>query len=1149
LVLATEKEIIEHKFSPNALKVLEKRYLRKDENGKIVETPDQMFRRVAKAIAEVDALYDPNADVQKTEEEFYRVMSELEFLPNSPTLMNAGTELGQLSACFVLPVEDSIDSIFDAVKATALIHKCLTKDTLVFTNPGIKPIVEIRVGDRVATDNGYQRVFDVHYVGIKKALCVKTLHGYEITGSREHKLRVIDENGDYVWKEIGDLKIGDWLAIQLFDRKDGDNTLPKFDYHPKLYNRTSFKARIHELPQILTTDLAYLFGAFLGDGSFHKKDYGKIRFTIGEDKRELVEKISRIIKEIFSITPKIRKDKGAYEISFQSVQIREWFEFLGIRKSSARKIRIPSFIFKASGDRIGAFLQGLFDTDGCINAKGYISLTSSSERGIKEIQTLLLLLGIPTIKRELKSVKSWQITITTLRGLENFAKKISFSVKQKAERLANIDLNKLFRKDYLPNQYKVLSKYLHGKLRKKYHRIVRGERQLNIRQAKEILSYINIPELSNVMARNQFYTQVSEIENLRSQKMYDLTVPVSNCYIANGFVSHNSGGGTGFSFSKVRPKNDAVKSTGGIASGPVSFMKVFDVATEVIKQGGRRRGANMGILRVDHPDIIEFITSKEESTAFNNFNISVALTDKFMRALEKEEDYELINPRTKQIVKKLPAKDVFELIVNMAWRNGEPGIIFIDRINEFNPTPNVGEIESTNPCGEQPLLPYESCNLGSINLSLMVKDGKLDYDKLIRTVRISVHFLDNVIDANKYPLPQIEKITRANRKIGLGVMGFADMLIQLGIPYDSEEAINLAEEIMKTIQNEARKASSELAEKRGCFQNFKGSIYDVPGGIKLRNASLTTIAPTGSISIIAGCSSGIEPLFAVCYTRNVLEGQKLIEINPLFEKMAKMEGFYSEELIEKIAEKGSLRQISGIPERFKRIFVTAHDITPEWHVRMQAAFQKYTDNAVSKTVNFPNNAKVDDVRKVYMLAYRSGCKGVTVYRDASREEQVLETKKTEMERRSQKTKKETPEKAYGVRLRKKTGCGNIYTKVFSNEHNEPVEVFITLGKAGGCAAAFTEGLARACSLALKYGASLKELEDELMGISCHKQEGIGHNRVLSCIDAVAKSIEDMFGQKVDQKSNSLGACPVCGSQVIYIEGCLRCISCNFSQCE
>ncbi|MCP8306476.1 MAG: ribonucleotide-diphosphate reductase subunit alpha, partial [archaeon] len=403
---------------------------------------------------------------------------------------------------------------------------------------------------------------------------------------------------------------------------------------------------------------------------------------------------------------------------------------------------------------------------------------------------------------------------------------------------------------------------------------------------------------------------------------------------------------------------------------------------------------------------------------------------------------------------------------------------------------------------------------------------------------------------NKYPLLQIEKMTKGNRKIGLGVMGFADMLIKLGIPYDSKEAIDLAEGVMKTIQDEARKASAELEEVRGCFPNFKGSVYDVLGGLKLRNASLTTIAPTGSISIIAGCSSGIEPLYAICYVRNVLDGQRLVEANPLFEKIAKEEGFYSEDLMDKIAMKGSLKEVEGMPEHVRRIFVTAHDISPEWHIKMQATFQKYVDNAVSKTVNFPNSATIKDIRRAYMLAYKLGCKGVTVYRDGSREGQVLETKKTVQKD----IKKPTPEKAYGMRLRKRTGCGNIYTKVFKNEYNEPIEIFITLGKAGGCAAAFTEGLARACSLALKYGATLKELKDELMGISCHKQEGFGPSKVLSCIDAVGKSIGEIVMQKEAekiniQKNNGFGACPVCGSQVIYVEGCLKCISCGFSECE
>ncbi|KCZ72793.1 ribonucleoside-diphosphate reductase class II [Candidatus Methanoperedens nitroreducens] len=446
-----------------------------------------------------------------------------------------------------------------------------------------------------------------------------------------------------------------------------------------------------------------------------------------------------------------------------------------------------------------------------------------------------------------------------------------------------------------------------------------------------------------------------------------------------------SGGGTGFSFTHLRPKGDIVRSTKGVASGPVSFMRVFDTTTDVIKQGGKRRGANMGILRADHPDVVEFSTAKSKEGFLTNFNISVAVDDRFMKAVVEDGEYELINPRNMEVVKKARARDMWDLIITMAWRTGDPGVVFIDEVNRYNPTPQVGQIESTNPCGEQPLLPYESCNLGSINLAKMVKDGSIDWEKLEKIIPIAVKFLDNVVDVNKYPLREIEEITKANRKIGLGVMGFADMLVQLGIPYNSEDALKKGEEIMRFIQEKSHAASERLAQERGAFPNFPGSIFKTP----IRNSTVTTVAPTGTISIIAGCSSGIEPLFAVSFVRNVLEGTRLVEVNPYFEAVAKERGFYSEGLMMNIAKQGTLAGIEGIPDDVKRVFVTAFDIAPEWHVRMQAAFQKYTDNAVSKTINFPHDVDIKEVEKAYMLAYELKCKGITVYRYGSKIEQVL----------------------------------------------------------------------------------------------------------------------------------------------------------------
>lgn len=656
--------------------------------------------------------------------------------------------------------------------------------------------------------------------------------------------------------------------------------------------------------------------------------------------------------------------------------------------------------------------------------------------------------------------------------------------------------------------------------------------------------------------------------------------------IKNAALIHKSGGGTGFSFSRLRPKNDQVLSTGGVASGPVSFMKVFNAATSAVKQGGTRRGANMGILRVDHPDILEFIRAKEDNDELTNFNISVALTEDFMNAVEDDEEYDLINPRTGEITGSLRAREVFDLIVDSAWRNGEPGIVFIDRINDANPTPKLGEIESTNPCGEQPLLPNESCNLGSINLSRMLKRGEagyeIDWDLLGTTVRSAVRFLDNVIDANRYPLPEIERMTKLTRKIGLGVMGFADMLIRLGIPYNSDTAVDTARQIVKFIRARAEEASISLAEERGSFPAFEDSVYadKVPC---LRNATLTTIAPTGTISIIAGCSSGIEPLFAVCFVRNVMDNDRLIEVNPLFEQVARERGFYTPELMQTVASHGTVVGIDEIPEDVQRIFVTAHDITPLEHVRIQAAFQEATDNAVSKTVNLPNSATREDVKEVLVEAYKLGCKGVTVYRDGSRESQVLsvqrksDSKDAELEQPGSEAgavariPRDRPAVTYGQTVKVKTGCGNVYVTVNQDECGL-CEVFTSIGKSGGCASAQSEAISRLISLALRSGISTEAIIHHLKGIRCPSSAWHNGQVIYSCPDAIGRVLEQVgFRNTSDEQSstaepaassdssvkkgnglsdldNHVGACPDCGGHVVYQDGCATCICCGYSRC-
>lgn len=637
--------------------------------------------------------------------------------------------------------------------------------------------------------------------------------------------------------------------------------------------------------------------------------------------------------------------------------------------------------------------------------------------------------------------------------------------------------------------------------------------------------------------------------------------------IKNAALIHKSGGGTGFSFSKLRPSGSTVRSTGGVASGPVSFMKVFNAATEAVKQGGARRGANMGILRVDHPDIREFILCKSSNGDITNFNISVGITDSFMTALLQGTDYDLIDPRTNKPISKESAEEIFDLIVDRAWSNGEPGVIFLDTINRANRVPALGEIESTNPCGEQPLLPYESCNLGSINLSNMVGPDGFDDARFLSTIETAVHFLDNVIDVNCYPLKEIEELTKKTRKIGLGVMGYADMLLKLGIPYDSIKALHWARYVMRTIDATGHAVSKELAKKRGPFPAFESSTYAKK--YPHRNCTVTTIAPTGTLSMIANCSSGIEPIFGYVYYKEALDGARLPYVNEILLAELKGRGLYSEELINRIAKEGTLKNIDLLPPEIRDVFVCAHDISPTWHIQTQAAFQENTDNAVSKTVNFPHSASKHDVREVFMKAYELGCKGVTVYRDGSRDSQVLNLGKIEDKPEVVEKEGSSPRILPGPRNRPKTisgitelvrtGCGQMYVTINSDDQGI-CEVFMTTGKAGGCPSQ-SEATARLISIALRSGVPKGVIIKTLRGIRCFSTLRHKDADGTSCPDAVARILERLPDTKPqnaltspEQKhedppaENSSNICPKCKARLIHEGGCVICQNCGWSKC-
>jgi ribonucleoside-diphosphate reductase alpha chain len=1524
------------KWTEPALRVLRERYLaRKD--GTVVETPEEMCWRVARSIAAGEARYGRSpAAVQEIATAFYDIMVDGDFLPNSPTLMNAGTgNRLQYSACYVLPIGDSMEEIFDSVKAAAIIHKCLAAETLVMSD-GLRRIDQVLPGALVATDEGPLHATEVHDNGEQAVLQVRTSRGYSVTGTADHRLLAVAADGTHEWRRIGDLRTGDWLVMRAGPWIGGRTKLAEFTRPPTPpRNAGSFRAREHDLPRELTPDLAELIGLYIGDGSNHRDG---IRFTVGGDSPEIVRRIERLSLSLFGKRATVCRygDENAYEVAILSVQVRDWFSALGVTKRSSREARVPTVVLQGTEEVAAAFVRGLFTADGCVRQNGHITLTTSSGAMGEELQVMLLALGVPTQRTPLHlphGFEAWQISVCTKAGFRRFRDAIGFADQKKAARLAAVDEGAIFvRAETIPNQ--------RGRLRAWYDALPPVERRVAKRRFDDLLNRPKDPReltrqrvvqalndggpcppfFTDLAASDHVFVRVRALRAAGVRRVYDLTVPAKHAYLAAGFVSHNSGGGTGFAFSRLRPKDDLVASTGGRASGPVSFLRVFNAATEAVKQGGTRRGANMGILRVDHPDILEFIDCKLDG-GITNFNISVAATSAFMDALEKGEDYDLVNPHTGAVTRRLSAREVFGRIVRAAWRTGDPGMVFIDRINASpaNPTPALGQIEATNPCGEQPLLPNEACfaaetrittslgletvadlydrqqrgdpvliatnlnghgrhivfrpatvvrtgikptvrvtltngqqirvtpdhrlltkegwkeagaltgadhvliqttmagplsvtssdgdrqrmfgwfsgdgwftntvgltfgpddelafqrlvpvwrkftgtatrvqtqatmvrcistgrsaavaafhhqgfrpakgpderiprplftapkeeqirflqglfcadgsqthrkpqvtltsasldllrdaqllllnlgmrstiefyahrptgrawgqvkvngesyhrfqdlvgfplsprtqsqcetfrwervkqdrlaipvasvvpdaevdvydvsepvtqsliaegmiahncNLGSLNVARFARrtgGGELgiDWDEMERVIRLGVRFLDDVIEMNPYPLPEIDRTVKANRRIGLGIMGWADLLFLLGIPYDSQAAIDLAGRLMAFVKEKGHDQSARLAEERGPFPNWAHSIHrDVR---PMRNSTVTTIAPTGTISMIAGCSSGVEPVFALAFEHRVkqADGERVLTfVNETFERIAREQGFYSEALMQEIVRRGTLHGIPGVPEPAAQVFKTSHEIGYEWHVKHQAAFQRHTDNGVSKTINLPNDATEDDVAGAYRLAWEQGCLGITVFRDGCKGEQVLNVgvgrKDTLAAAGLATVIKPRPRSLTGATYRTETPIGTAFITVNETAEHEPFEVFLQVGKAGSDTMAVAEALGRLVSLILRMPSPLsaqrrlEEVISQLARIGGGQPLGFGPARILSLPDAVARILAEHIGQlkPVPELPMADGTarkrigdlCKECGQATfVYEEGCKKCLSCGFNEC-
>jgi len=1216
------------KLSANALRVLEKRYLKKDDQGRVIETPRELFARVAWNLAQAERNYGADkAQVEETARRFYRIMANLDFLPNSPTLMNAGLELQLLSACFVLPVDDSLVGIFEALKQQALIHQagggtgfafsrlrpkgdfvkstmgvasgpisfmkifdsatqtvkqggCISIDSLLRTSEGLKPLGRLLnspplgenfTRDRVFDGTGFSHALVAQDNGPAEIFSVETELGLCIGATYNHAFAVVDESGEVTWREAQDLREGDWLIIVKGGHLGLDRSLPPIaPQHPNAIRIS--------VPSEMNEELAELLGLYMADGC--TSSGGRFIITVGTADIEVMDRVRILVERNFGLAPnQIREGEGGgyVDVQFQSRDLVRWMERLGWVKGSSPNAFIPREVLSGSAATARAFLRGLFEGDGHLHSgSGYPSFSTTSERLAIEAQQLLLSLGIVARRgkianrhRSLGHRTVHTLTIVDEDSVRTFSEEVGFISDRKQERLELGPRPKVNTSDIIPNQAAVL--------RSLYTFVGRGSgpgrsrRGANRRLYRALMHYIS-EEHPRALPRKRLLALMERFPEIAANDHLRQMIDFSRVYTRITAV-----------------RRDVARTADLEVPGPASF-----VANGVLVHN-KRRGANMGILRVDHPDILEFITCKDRTTEITNFNISVAITDKFMKALKAGTKYDLENPRDKKVVSQLDAREVLDRIAYQAWKNGEPGLFFIDENNRRQPTPNVADMEATNPCGEQPLLPYESCNLGSIDLARHMKRDaaahwEIDWKKLEGTIRATVRMLDDVIDMNEYPVKEIEEMTLATRKIGLGVMGFARMLFMLEVPYDSKEGVEWGRRVMQFIQETGYNESAKLAQERGVYPAWEGSRHQEKG-LRLRNSYVTTVAPTGTLSMIADTSGGCEPEFSLIWYKRVMDGEELPYFLDYFEEVAKREGFWRDDLVKKILDNhGSPRGLKEVPEKWQRVFAVAHDVSPEWHVRMQAAFQDYCDAAVSKTINLPREATVEDVKKAYMLAYDLHCKGITVYRDGSREDQVLNIGVAETEKPKE-VRVEVPTEPAALRPRARpdvitgrtqkilTGYGALYVTINEDEKGL-FEVFAQIGRGGGYTASFTEGIARLVSLCLRSGVPVDEIIDQLEGIRSPRIAVDHGERVYSIPDAIAKAIKRHIGMQkagvvhpvetfdelggavetdIELEKESRDAaemlkkglnpeCPECGKTLVFEEGCVKCHACGYSEC-